>query len=438
MDFKKAAEQIFLAGVAGVLPDKLIRKEVRIKEDTLFISSLQFPLHAVNRIFVVGAGKASALMAKEIEDILGDRISGGHIVVKYGHASALKYISIHEGGHPVPDDNGYLATQKIIETVARAKENDLILCLLSGGGSALLADFPKAATLHDIITTNHLLLTCGASIREINTVRKHLSNVKGGQLAKLAHPAFLVSLILSDVIGDPLDAIASGPTVPDPTTFEEAMQVLTKYDLLCKIPLPLVDHLKKGIKKTIPETPKPGNSVFNNATNLIIGSNKIALEAASQKAIALGLNSLIISSALEGNTPKVAEQLVTSAMLFQNDKAIRKPCALLFGGETTLQVNGRGSGGRNQHLALYASLLLAQHPGITILCAGTDGSDGPTAAAGAVVDSATTAHALTLGVDANQFLNNFDSFHFFQKAGGHVITGPTMTNVMDLMVVIIA
>jgi len=437
MNFKIAAEQIFLAGIESVLPDQLIRKQVFLKGDTLFISSYQFSLENINRIFVIGAGKANALMAKEIESILGNRITEGHVVVKYGHACELKYISVSEAGHPMPDNNGYLSTQKILKIAKKAEENDLIICLISGGGSALLTDFPEGATLNDIIVTNDLLTKSSADIKEINTVRKHLSNVKGGQLAKAAHPARLVSLILSDVIGDPIDVIASGPTVADPTTFGDAMRILKKYDLHSKIPKQLLNHLQKGVDKQYPETPKPGDSIFENTKNIIIGNNKIALEAASEKAKTMSLHPVIVNSALEGDTIKIAEQLIDTALKFQSENAIKKPCCLLFGGETTIKVNGSGTGGRNQHLALYAALLLKNKKGITLLSAGTDGSDGPTSAAGAVVDSKTREGALALDMTIEKYLTNFDSYYFFEKAGGHIITGPTMTNVMDLIVVII-
>jgi len=437
MNARIVAEQIFLAGIESVLPDQLIRKQVFIKDSTLFISSFQFSLDWVDRIFVIGAGKASAMMAKGIENILSDRITSGHVVVKYGHAVELKYITISEASHPVPDKNGYLAAQKILEIVTQAKENDLVICLLSGGGSALLADFPEDSTLNDMIIVNDLLLKSGADIKELNAVRKHLSKVKGGQLAKAACPASLVSLILSDVIGDLLDVIASGPTVPDPTTFEDAMFVLNKYSLIPKVPMPLINHLKEGVAGLISETPKHGDSIFDNTKNIIIGSNKIALNAASQKTKAIGLHPIIITSALEGDTIKITEQLIDTASKFQSDDAAKKPCCLLFGGETTLKVNGQGIGGRNQHLALYAASLLKNKNGITLLCAGTDGSDGPTFAAGAVVDLKTIESAMGLGIDAQKYLDNFDSFHFFEKTGGHIVTGPTMTNVMDLIIIII-
>jgi len=437
MDHKITAEQIFLAGVDNVLPDKLIRNQVKVDGSMLFISSMQFSLDKINRIFIVGAGKASAMMAKEIENILGDRITDGHIVVKYGHAVELKYITITEASHPVPDHNGYVASQKILEIVSQAEENDLVVCLLSGGGSALLADFPDGCTLNDMVIVNDLLLKSGADIKETNAVRKHLSKVKGGQLARAAHPASLVSLLLSDVINDPLDVIASGPTVPDTSTFDDAMIVLKKYDLLAKVPHQVLSYLQQGVGKLSPETPKQGDPIFKSTHNIIIGSNKIALDAACQKAKEVGLNPITITSTLEGDAIKIAEQLIITALKFQSDSTIKKPCCLLFGGETTIKVNGSGTGGRNQHLALHAASLLNNKNGITLLSAGTDGGDGPTAAAGAVVNLKTKEQSVAIGIDLQKYLNEFDSFHFFEKAGGHIVTGPTMTNVMDLIVVII-
>jgi glycerate 2-kinase len=437
MDSKIIAEQIFLAAIKSVLPDKMVSREVRLQERTLNISGMVMPLDAIHSIYVIGAGKASAIMATEIENILGNRITGGHVVVKYGHTSKLKRIQISEAGHPEPDNNGYLATQKILAIARLATDKDLIICLISGGGSALLTDFPEGENINDIIITNDLLLKCGADIRDINTVRKHLSKVKGGQLAQSAYPATLVTLILSDVIGDFPDTIASGPTVPDPTTFSDAIGVLRKYKLIKKIPPAILDYLKKGVEGVHPETPKIGDPVFENTYNVVIGSNKIALEAARKRAVELDLHAIIITSGLEGDTIKVADQLVATAIKFQNDPATKNPCCLLFGGETTLSVNGNGSGGRNQHMALYVATLLKDKEGITFLSAGTDGNDGPTSAAGAIVDTKTFKNASVQKLGIDRYLKEFDSFHFFEKAGGHVITGPTMTNVMDLIIIII-
>jgi len=437
MNAKIIAEEIFLAGVESVIPDKMIRREVYLQDAILHISGIPLPLDTFKCIYVTGAGKASAIMAKEIENILGERITEGLVVVKYGHGCELKYIAVSEAGHPLPDNNGYIATQKILEIVNKADKNDLIICLISGGGSALLTDFPDGSSVNDIILTNSLLVKSGASIQEINTVRKHLSKVKGGQLATASYPATLICLILSDVIGDPPDVIASGPTVPDTTTFEDAINVIKKYNLLTKIPESHLLYLKEGIEGVHAETPKPGDPAFSNTHNIIIGSNIIALEAAHKRSVSLGLNTFLITSEFEGDTIKAADHIIETAIKFQNDSSIKKPCCLLFGGETTMHVTGSGKGGRNQHMALYVASLLKNKKGITVLAAGTDGNDGPTVAAGAVVDSKTIESASLHGLDVFNYLKDFDSFHFFEKAGGHIITGPTMTNVMDIVIIII-
>jgi hydroxypyruvate reductase/glycerate 2-kinase len=436
MNAKSIAEQIFLAGVESVMPDQIIRKHVAVKDGVLFIGNKKINTEEFDNLYVIGAGKASAMMALEIESILGNKITSGHIVVKYGHSCGLQLVSLTEAGHPVPDDNGYVSTKNILDLAKKATENDLVICLISGGGSALLADFPEGSSILDLILLNELLLKSGADIKEINTVRKHLSKVKGGQLAKAAYPASVITLVLSDVIGDPLDSIASGPTVADESSFDDALAVLKKYDLLHQIPSSLADYLKKGSEGIYPETPKPGDVIFDKIETIIIGSNKIALEACKQKAMEEGFDTFIITSGLQGNTVEAANKIIETALSFQKDKPTKKTC-LLFGGETTVKVSADGKGGRNQHLALYAALLLKDQKGITLLSAGTDGNDGPTPVAGAVVDVHTYGEALHQGLDIQKYLQNFDSFHFFEKAGGQIITGPTMTNVMDIIVVII-
>lgn len=437
MNSKIIAEQIFLAAVQSVLPDKMIRPHVFVRDTLLFMPGMQISLTNLNCIYVIGAGKATALMAKEIENILGKLITKGIVVVKYGYGCYLKHIELIEAGHPVPDSNGYEAAQKILEIAKQANNNDLIICLISGGGSALLTDFPEGLDINDIIITNNVLLRSGADIKEMNAVRKHLSKIKGGQLTNTAYPALLVSLILSDVIGDSLDAIASGPTVADTTTFGDAINVLEKYKLLDDIPRNVIEYLKKGVEGIIAETPKPGNPVFARTHNFILGSNKIALEAAHRKAVELGLDSVVITPELESDTFKITEQIIETAIKYKNDTGIKKPYCLLYGGETTLHVKGNGKGGRNQHMALYAAFLLHDKEGITFLAAGSDGSDGPTPAAGAVVNTKTMEQASSQGMDIRNYLKDFDSFNFFEKAGGHIITGATMTNVMDIIVVII-
>jgi glycerate 2-kinase len=437
MNYRRVAEEIFLAGVDRVLPDRLINKAVSLSNNCLSVNRLNLDLESFKNIYIVGAGKASAMMGAAVEDILGDRIMEGHIVVKYGHSCNLKKIKVSEANHPVPDSNGFNATRAILEISGKANSNDLVICLLSGGGSALLSDFPEGSTPEEMMAVTNLLVNCGSTIREINTVRKHLSSVKGGQLARAVYPATLVSLILSDVTGDPLDVIASGPTVPDPTTFKEAQEIISKYNLSNSLPEGIINYLKEGANGTRPETPKPGDAVFDKTFNILVGNNKLALEAARMKASELNIDATVIDDKLEGDIDEIADYLLTTAFKFQSDKSVKKPVCLLFGGEPTVKMTGKGVGGRNQHLALHCATLLRDHPGIIVLSAGTDGTDGPTSAAGAVVDSDTYNVAIAQNILPSQYLNEFDSYNFFSRAGGHIITGPTMTNVMDIIVVII-
>jgi glycerate-2-kinase len=436
MDNKTIAEQIFLAGIDSVLPERLITKVMALTDNLLVIGHLNFSLETIENIYVIGAGKATATMALGIEKILGNRITEGHIVVKYNHSCELKYITVSEAGHPVPDSNGFKATQEILKIAYKATEKDLVICLISGGGSALLADYPDGSSEKELIILNNLLVRSGADIEEMNTVRKHLSHVKGGRLASAVFPATLVNLMLSDVPGDSPEIIASGPTYPDSSTYSKAINVIGKYNMQDAIPPQLMDYLTMGVKGLIPETPKPGDTVFKKTYNFLIGTNKTALEEARNKAMQLGLNAIIIDGDLKGDVVKTALYLVETALRFQKDDTIAKPACLLFGGETTIAVSGQGLGGRNQHLALTCAVLLQNHTGITLLAAGTDGNDGPTDAAGAVVDSDTSPAAQLKNIDPAKYLSEFDSYHFFTKAGGHIITGPTMTNVMDIVVVI--
>jgi glycerate 2-kinase len=437
MNSKTIAEQIFLAGVESVLPDRLITRAMSLNENCLKIGSLSYNLETIENIYVIGAGKASAMMGAEVEKILGNRITEGHIVVKYGYSCQLKYINITEAGHPRPDPNGFKATTDILKIAGAANCNDLVICLLSGGGSSLLPDVPEGCSAEDIIKVNDLLINCGASISEINAVRKHLSIVKGGQLARIVYPATLVNLILSDVPGNHLDVIASGPTVPDPTTYLQALTVLATFGLSRTIPRGILTSLKEGAAGKRPETPKSGDPVFSKTYNILVGSNRVALEAAKVKSLDLNINAIIIDDQLQGDISTVADYIVETSIKFKNDRDEVKPVCLLFGGETTIKMIGKGAGGRNQHLALICALLLQNHTGITVLSAGTDGTDGSTEVAGAVVDSDTVAAAISKNVDPQKYLSEFDSFHFFKKTGNQIITGPTMTNVMDIIVVLV-
>jgi glycerate 2-kinase len=437
MDYKTAAEQIFLAGVDRVLPDRLIEKSLVLSEDLLQIYDLSLDLRSFDNIIVIGAGKASALMGSAVERILGSRVSGGHIVVKYGHSCSLDRIKVTEAGHPVPDANGFVAAADILRICKDAREKDLVICLLSGGGSALLPDFPEGTSPEEIMKVNDLLVKCGASIKEINTVRKHLSSIKGGHISKAVYPGTLISLILSDVTGDPLDVIASGPTVADPTTFKEAIEILEKYGLPGRLDVSILNHLHKGLLGVIQESPKPGDPSFGRTYNILLGNNRLALETCSRKALELNFNPFIISDSVGGDISAVADYIMTKALDFRRDSMIMKPACLLFGGEPAVMVTGNGMGGRNQHLALLLSARLKELSGITLLSAGTDGTDGPTSAAGAIVDCTTWPAAVSEGLDPDDYLRRFDSFSFFSQAGGLIVTGPTMTNVMDIIVLLL-
>ncbi|MDR2815662.1 MAG: glycerate kinase [Proteiniphilum sp.] len=433
---RKKAEEIFLAGIESVLPEKLIRTRIKRSGDVLQIAGKSYPLSRFKHIYILAAGKAAALMAKETERILGDKITGGHVVTKYGHETNLKYLKLTEAGHPIPDAEGVKGTREMLDIARQAVEDDLVVCLISGGASALMADLPEGTTLDDLKQVNELLVKCGADIAEINTVRKHLSDIKGGQLAKTLYPATTVCLILSDVTDDRFDVIASGPTFGDSGTFADAWAVIEKYSLENSFPLPMLNHLKKGLTGLIPDTPKPDDVIFKNVQNHIIGNNLLALEGASRKAHELGFETHIVTDKLKGDYTDVAGFILKTIENYQRPTGKKSVC-LLFGGEPTVKVSGNGLGGRNQHLALYLSTKIDHGKHVAILCAGTDGTDGPTDAAGAVVDNETKANAAKKNIDPQVFLQNSNSYHFFQQAGGHIITGNTRTNVMDMVVVVI-
>ena len=438
MNKREIATEIFLAGVESVKPFNLINHLVKIDENSLTMVDLKFELAKLKHIYVIGAGKASAMMAQTMESILDNRISEGHIVTKYGHGIPLKFIDITEAGHPIPDENGLKGTEKILKIAQRADSDDLVICLLSGGASALMTDITVDYTLADLKVLNEVLLKCGANIQEMNCIRKHISNIKGGKLAQTIAPATVVSLILSDVIGDPLDVIASGPTAPDPTTFANALEIIKKYNIEDQVPSSIKKYLQDGIAGKYRETLKEDDFQMEHIHNLIIGSNRIALNESVKRAAMLGYDTFVVSNSLEGDASDVAQQILEAAQKKMRLAGEGKVC-LLFGGEPTVKVSGNGKGGRNQHLALLlAQLLHGQQfmQDITILCAGTDGTDGPTDAAGAFVDQSTWQDALTRQIDIEGYLANNDSYNFFKMTKCHLITGPTMTNVMDIVVVL--
>lgn len=386
------------------------------------------------RLLVAGFGKAASAMAAATEEQFRDSIGRGIIIIPHGYCPAtdqLHKIRVYKGGHPVPDENGLAGTAELVQLLKGRDEHTLIVCLISGGGSALLVSPYDGISLSEKRQVTTLLLNAGADIDELNTVRKHLSSVKGGRLAKIAYPARLISLLLSDVVGDKLDIIASGPTVPDDSTFKDAIQVIEKYGLAASVPAPVMEFLANGVKGLVPETPKKGDTIFNRVDNIIVASNRIALEAARAEAEKLGYPAEILTSELTGEAREAGKWLAQRAM------SMKRSVCLIGGGETTVTVTGSGTGGRNLELALAFALEIQDAPGITLLSAGTDGKDGSADAAGAFVDGGTVAGARAKGLNAEEYLANNDSYAFFKQVGGLLITGPTGTNVMDIQVIIV-
>ncbi|MEW5959632.1 MAG: glycerate kinase [Chloroflexota bacterium] len=394
------------------------------------------------RMFVIGAGKAGAPMALAAAEIFGDKIAGGRVVVKYGHGlpppagEALRQaanIEIVEAGHPVPDEAGLEASRQIVRLLADVGQDDTVICLISGGGSALLTLPAGDLTVGDLQATTQSLLAAGATINEINTIRKHLSAVKGGRLAELAAPANVYTLILSDVVGDPLDVIASGPTVPDSTTFAEAWRLVELYRLQERLPQAVIRRLQAGLAAELPDTPKAGNPIFERVHNAVVASNRIAARAAVAAAQAAGLQAQLLTTFIEGEAREVGKVLAGLAKgLIRDEAPLKRPACLVLGGETTVTLKGNGQGGRNQEMALAAAIALQGWDDVAVVCLGTDGSDGPTDAAGAVVDGHTLGRALTLGLDALDFLSRNDAYNFFAPLDDLIMTGPTQTNVNDL------
>lgn len=432
------ALRIFRAALKAADPVQAVKRHVRLQGSVLRAGNRRYRLDAFDRIFVIGAGKAGASMARAIEDLLGRRITGGLVSVKYGHTGPLERVELNECGHPVPDEAGVRGAERIAAVARQAGRRDLVICLISGGASALLPAPAPPVTLAEKQETTRLLLACGATIHEINAVRKHLSELKGGQLARLAAPATVLALLLSDVIGDDLDVIGSGPTAPDSSTFRSARAVLEKYGLLERVPKSVAERIERGVRGELAETPKPNDPLFRRVQNLIVGSNRLAADEAARQARKLGYRTAVLSTFIEGETRDVA--LVHAAIareIVAAGRPLRPPACLISGGETTVTLRGNGLGGRNQEFVLAAAIALSGYDRVVILSGGTDGTDGPTDAAGAVADGRTVARGRRRGLEASRFLAENDSYHFFEPLGDLVKTGPTMTNVMDIRVLLV-
>lgn len=428
VQLRRHALRIFRAALTAADPREAILRRMR-----------RYNLRRFQNIYLVGAGKASARMAAALEHVPGLRITGGLVNVKYGHTAPLRWVELLECGHPVPDENGLAGAKRIAEIARQAGRRDLLLCVISGGASALLPLPAEGISLADKQATTEALLACGADIHELNTIRKHLSAIKGGQLARLAWPATVIALVLADVIGDDLDVIGSGPTVPDRSTFAGALEIVRRYGLLERVPGNVRERLERGGAGEIEETPGPGDPAFARVRNVIVGSNRIAVDAAARASRALGYRTLVLSTMVQGETRDVARVHAAIAREIRaSGHPVKPPACIISGGETTVTLcDGHGLGGRNQEFVLAAARDIAGMENVVVLSAGTDGTDGPTDAAGAIADGRTVARASEMGLSAAEGLARNDSYHFFEPLGDLIRTGPTGTNVMDVHVVMV-
>jgi glycerate 2-kinase len=424
--------------VNAVDPKKLIESKLVLKNNILSVNGHSFDLNKFKHVYVVGGGKASGTMAEALEQTLNKHITDGLVNIPRGNRHKTHAIETHEASHPIPDETGVEGTRKMLTIAEKAEQDDLVICLISGGGSSLMPLPRGEITMEDKRKVTDALLKCGATINEINTVRKHISDFKGGWLAEKAYPATVLNLILSDVLGDPLDFIASGPTVPDSTTFSDAVNVLKKYELWDNTPTSVKKVLSDGEKGVIPETPKADDKAFKKVHSVVIGNCRFASTAAYESFKSAGLNSLLLTSLLEGEARPVGTMLASIAHEIQaSENPVKKPAAIVAGGETTVSVMGKGKGGRNQEIALAAALKLKGLDGVVVASLSTDGIDGPTDAAGAIADGKTLARATKMGLNAEKFLAENDSYDYFARLGDLIFTGPTGTNVNDVSVIVV-
>jgi hydroxypyruvate reductase len=434
---RRAAAAILAHALNAVDAYSVTSRAIKLEGGALLVNGRPFPLSPGSRVLVIGAGKACGPMAQAVEDALQARLTGGLIVVPTGAAVPLRKIALREATHPLPGASGEAAAAEILSLVSGLSATDLVICLISGGGSALLPLPREGLTLHDKIRTTDLLLRSGADITEINTVRKHLSRIKGGQLARAASPARLVTVLISDIVGSPIDAIASGPTVPDTTTFADALAVLEKYRLTGRVPPAVLVVLQQGAAGGLPDTPKPGDPIFAGTYATVIADNATAARAAVAEAEHLGFHAQLLSTYIEGEAKEVGRVLAGIAReIAATAHPLARPACLVCGGETTVTVTGAGRGGRNQEVALSAGRPLAGLRAVLLVSFATDGTDGPTDAAGGVADGTTWARARARGLDPIRHLADNDAYPILDAIGDVIRIGPTNTNVNDLMLIL--
>jgi hydroxypyruvate reductase len=449
---RRVASRIADAALAAVDAGRAIRQQVRRRGRRLTVCGRRYDLDRFDRVIVLGAGKAAAAMAEQMERTLGASLTGGLVITKRGRAASLTRIEVREAGHPLPDDDGVRATEALIKSADGCAERDLVFFLLSGGASSLMIAPAPGLTRHDLQHTTALLLACGAAIHEMNTVRKHLSAVAGGRLARAIGSATLITLAVSDVVGNAAGTIGSGPTAPDPSTYADALAVLARYRLEREVPQAVLAHLQRGSRGLIEETPKPDDPALTRFPRQydVIATNRLALTHAAAQAKRLGFRPLVLTDALTGEAKEAAKFAVSiGRSITDHHQPVRPPACLLLGGETTVSLapgggtTPRGHGGRNQEFALAAALAMQGREHLLALSLATDGDDGVAppdrpAAAGACADGTTVPRARSLGLDPDDALMRHDAYPFFERLGDLVVTGPTRTNVMDLHLLLVA
>ncbi len=424
------------AGIDAVLPENVVRNALKLDGDMLTVTGHKFDLSGYKRIFIAGGGKASSTMATEMERLLDGRITGGIVIDRYGVEAQTKTVKVVHAGHPLPDENGVRGMREMHDILKAAGKGDLVIFLISGGGSALMPCPAPGVTLEDINRLTDMLLKSGSTIAEINCVRKHLSQSKGGRILGWTDGAEVLSLIVSDVVGDDPGSIASGPTAPDSTTYADALSILEKFRLTDRAPSRVVSHIKAGVNGNVPETLKPGDPAFGRVTNIVIASGIVALEAAAKKAETLGYRPIILGSRIKGESRDVGlVHAGIAAECLATGHPLEPPAAILSGGETTVTVHGQGKGGRNQEFVL--GYLRNYPPGTIVISVDTDGIDGSTDACGAIADETTLRRAAEKSLSIDMMLDSNDAFNFFNKLGDLIYTGPTGTNVSDLRCVLV-
>lgn len=433
-ELRRHAQTIWEASLDAASPSVCIPRLLQPTPEGFRVGGKDYPVKG--RLIVVGAGKAGSGMAHVVDGMFGGRISSGLVITKYGHSLPTEYIQVFEAGHPVPDESGVLAVEGMRELLHDLDRSDVVLCLISGGGSALLPSPAEGITLVEKQEVTTQLLRAGATITELNAVRKHLSAIKGGQLLAMTAPAQVVSLIMSDVIGDPLDYIASGPTAPDTSTFADARGIIDKYGI--EVSDAIMDRLARGAAGEIPETPKKGDPLFDRVSNHIVANNRLLVESGAAKARELGFETMVLCSEIEGEARDIGRVFAAIAREIEGShNPVKPPACILAAGETTVTVRGEGSGGRNQEMALAWALKMAGESGpVCFASVASDGTDGPTDAAGGIVDAETCARAIQAGRDPVRDLRDNNSYALLDAAGDLILTGPTQTNLMDIQILL--